>query len=239
MSCLVTICARGGSKGVPGKNIKPLMGRPLIAYSIKIAEYFLNSVSGDLVLSTDSSEIKAVAADYGLLTDYVRPDHLSNDTAGKVEAIADVLKYTESNTGKKYDYLLDLDISSPLRTLTDLNKAFEQLKKNENALNLFSVNSAHKNPYFNMVEQLGNGFVSLSKSIGETVLSRQAAPQVYEMNASFYFYRKEFFNKGLRSVITEASLPYVMDHICFDIDSQDDYLIMQCLLENGIIELEY
>jgi CMP-N-acetylneuraminic acid synthetase len=234
MRILITICARGGSKGIPKKNIRELGGRPLIGYSILIAQKFKDGFSGevDIALSTDSEEIKQVASTFGLVTDYVRPEHLANDTAGKVDAITDIKNFFESKNSVSYDFVLDLDVSSPLRTIDDLFKAFEIISNNTSALNLFSVNKANKNPYFNMVEQGENGFYFLSKSLGTDVLSRQNAPQVYEVNASFYFYRASFFYMGLKSVLSGKALIFEMDHTCFDLDHEIDFDFMDFLVSN-------
>ncbi|RYE58036.1 MAG: acylneuraminate cytidylyltransferase family protein, partial [Sphingobacteriales bacterium] len=122
MNILITICARGGSKGIPGKNIRKINGAPLIHYSISTAIKFKNSVPDDvdIALSTDSPEIKDVSRFAGLESDYIRPEHLSTDTAGKVDAIFDVRNFYEAHYKKTYDLILDLDVSSPLRNVDDL-----------------------------------------------------------------------------------------------------------------------
>ena len=188
MNILITICARGGSKGIPGKNIKPLNGKPLIGYSIETAKQFKKKYNNvDIVLSSDSDEIIQTAKDFGLTSDYKRPDYLANDTVGKIDAIKDILTYSESKNDQKYDYLLDLDVTSPLRNLEDLTNAFELLTADENAINLFSVSEAGRSPYFNMVEQKENGYFSLVKQPDGNLFTRQSAPKVYDLNASFYF----------------------------------------------------
>ena len=159
MKILITICARGGSKGIPGKNIKPLNGQPLIGYSIAVAKEFQSVFEGtDIMLSTDSEEIIRVAGVCGLKSDYKRPEYLANDTVGKIDAIKDLVLYSESKQGQTYDYILDLDVTSPLRNLQDLKIAFDILRSDENAINLFSVSEAGRSPYFNMVEQKENGY---------------------------------------------------------------------------------
>ena len=158
MNILITICARGGSKGIPGKNIKPLNGKPLIGYTIDIAKRFQEKHGNvEIALSTDSDEIIKVAEECGLHSDYKRPEALSGDTVGKIDAINDFVLYTEKTKGIKYDYVLDMDVTSPLRTLEDLEEAFELMNADPNAVNLFSVSEAGRNPYFNQVEQKENG----------------------------------------------------------------------------------
>ncbi len=96
MKILITICARGGSKGIPGKNIRNLNGKPLIYYTIKVAQQFRDSNNGvDIVLSTDSEEIAQTAEIFGLKTEYKRPAHLAGDRVGKIETIKDVLLWQE------------------------------------------------------------------------------------------------------------------------------------------------
>ena len=234
MNLLITICARGGSKGIPGKNIRTLNDKPLIAYSIDIANTFAKKHNADMALSTDSIDIKSMAAEYGLVTEYTRPEFLSGDSAGKIDTIADIKSYSEKVNGKKYDYVLDLDVTSPLRTLQDLEDAWEALKTNPAALNIFSVNPANRNPYFNMVESSGNGFFGLVKK-SQNIKSRQSAPLVYDMNASFYFYRSSFFDEGWKISITDRSLIYVMPHICFDLDHPHDFVIMEIMLKEKLM----
>lgn len=238
MNILITICARGGSKGIPGKNIKPLNGLPLIGYTIKTAKRFAEKFSTVIALSTDSADIQKVAAECGLKTDYLRPDNLATDTAGKIAVIEDLKKYEEEKNNLEFDFVIDLDITSPLRTVEDLENALDMLLHNEQAYNVFSVSPANRNPYFNMVESRNDGYIQLVKSGTKNILSRQAAPDVYDMNASFYIFRKSFFQDGHVSSITNRSLAYVMSHTCFDLDHPMDFTIMELLLKNDKLDFD-
>lgn len=229
MKTLVSICARGGSKGIPGKNIKSLNGTPLIAYTIQVAKRFAQKQGADIILSTDDELISMVAREFGITTGYTRPEYLASDTAGKIDTIKDALLYQEAVSGYQYDYILDLDVTSPLRTLEDLLAAFKSLANDGNAINLFSVNPAARNPYFNMVEQKEGGYYGLVAQSAQ-VLTRQSAPKVYDLNASFYFYKRRFFNDGYKTVFTPQSLIYVMPHICFDLDHMIDFDFLEYLL---------
>jgi CMP-N-acetylneuraminic acid synthetase len=232
---LVTICARGGSKGIPGKNIRMVAGKPLIAYSIHLAQAFAQSLGEgvELALSTDSPDIKAVAAEYGLITDYLRPAELATDTAGKIPVLDHVLRYHEARLGHSFDYLLDLDVTSPLRTLDDLLAGLDQLKAAPQAYNLFSVQVARKNPYFNIVELAPNGYIQLSKALQGAVLSRQSAPQAYDIDGAFYIYRRIFFDSGFPGAITPATIPYIMPHESFDLDEPLDLAFLEFLLTHN------
>lgn len=239
MKVLITICARGGSKGIPGKNIKLLNGKPLIGYSIDVAKQFQTKFAQtDIVLSTDSYEIIQVAESCGLKSEYKRPDYLANDTVGKIDAIKDVLVYSEEKCGSKYDFILDLDVTSPLRNMTDLETAFNLLYSDINAVNIFSVSKAGRSPYFNMVEQKENGYYAQVKTPQGDVFTRQSAPAVYDLNASFYFYRRTFFDLGYKGAITDKSLIYKVPHTCFDLDHPIDFDIISFLMENDKLDFD-
>ena len=109
MHILITICARGGSKGIPGKNIKILAGKPLIAYTIDVAQRFRHEFKTvDVALSTDSERIAETAKDCGLDSEYRRPEFLAGDAVGKIDAIRDVVLFYEHRNQTRYDYVLSL-----------------------------------------------------------------------------------------------------------------------------------
>lgn len=234
MNILITICARGGSKGIPGKNIRLLNGKPLIAYTIELAQNFAKENKADIALSTDSQDIRNTAADYGLHSKYNRLESLSTDDAGKIDVIADAMYFMESEQKIKYDIIIDLDVTSPLRNLDDLEKAYDMLLSNSAALNIFSVSPAKRNPYFNMVEEDSNGFFRTVKD-GKLFKSRQQAPRTYDMNASFYIFKKKFFQDNWRVSTTNQSLAYLVPHICFDLDEPEDFIVMEILMQRNLL----
>jgi len=236
MDILISLCARGGSKGIPGKNIRVLNGKPLIAYSIEVALAFAKKFNADIALSTDDSSIREVAAQWGMVTSYDRPEFLATDNAGKIDTITDLLLFEEESRSKTYDFVLDLDVTSPLRNLEDLEAAFNIMWEDTAALNLFSVNRAARNPYFNMVEQQENGYYGLVKK--GLFLTRQSAPDVYDLNASFYIYRRTFFDQGNKTTINDHSLIYIMPHMCFDLDHLIDFDFMEYLISNNKLGFE-
>ncbi|WP_293912758.1 MULTISPECIES: acylneuraminate cytidylyltransferase family protein [unclassified Sphingobacterium] len=240
MRGLITICARGGSKGIPGKNIRPINERPLIDYTIEIAEQLSDKYDIDIYLSTDNAEIKEVVYKLGrskIKLDYQRPEHLASDTAGKLDAIVDVKNFAEQKNNIRYDFVMDLDVTSPLRTIVDLDEAIKLLFQNKHALNLFSVSPANRNPYFNMVEETDDGFYTLCKK-GQ-FMTRQSAPRVFDLNASFYIFKSSFFEKGYRTVITEKSIVYEVPHLCFDLDHVIDFEIMSFLVTNKRLDFNF
>lgn len=237
MNILLTICARGGSKGIPGKNIKMLNGQPLISYTIKTSKRFSDLYDSDIALSTDSEEIRNLADSYGLTTVYKRPKHLATDNAGKIPVIRDLLLFEENLASKRYDYIVDLDVTSPLRTVEDIENAFNLLVGRHDAYNIFSVSLANRNPYYNMVEIGSERFANIVKE-GPIFKSRQEAPVVYDMNASFYIYRRNFFSEGFESAITDKSLIYVVPHICFDLDHPNDFVMMEVMIKEELLDFK-
>lgn len=236
MTILITICARGGSKGIPGKNIKPVGGRPLLAYTIDVAKRIAERHGADIVLSTDSEEIRCVGRECGLSTDYERPATLADDTCSKCDAIKDAMLYAEKSYRKRYDCVVDLDVTSPIRTTDDVEESIALLESHPGALTVFSVNPCARNPYFNMVEEKGDGYYGVV--LGGRYTTRQSAPKVYDMNASIYVYRREALDRENPRAVTDRSLAYVMDHICFDLDEPSDYDYLAFLLDTGRINID-
>lgn len=233
MRILITICARGGSKGLPGKNVKLLNGKHLIGYTIEFANKIFKSFDPKIELSTDDNEIIAVAKKYGLCSNYIRPKNLASDNSGKLETIRHLLDYSEKIEKINYDFIIDLDVTSPLRTIKDIENAFKILNETKRATNIFSVNSANKNPYFNMIEINNEGFAELVKFKSDKYLTRQSSPKVYELNAAFYIYKRIFFDSKKLNLINKNSIAFEMDHISFDIDNLIDFDFMNYLLESN------
>lgn len=234
---LITVCGRGGSKGIPGKNVKPVGGRPLLAYTADTARKFADLHGCDVIVSTDSDEIRRVAADCGLPTDYVRPDYLANDTCGKPEAIKDAMLWAEKANGKRYDYVIDLDVTSPIRTIADIEACLAKIEADPEALTIFSVNPCGRNPYFCQVEQKDGGYYSVVCG-NVKFKSRQSSPKVYDMNGSIYVYRREALDCDDPRAITPRSLIHEMDHLCFDLDEPQDFDYLSYLFDTGKISFD-
>jgi N-acylneuraminate cytidylyltransferase/CMP-N,N'-diacetyllegionaminic acid synthase len=186
---LCTICARGGSKGVPRKNIQEVGGKPLIAHSIEQALAWERT--DEVVVSTDDEEIQTVATEYGASSPFLRPEELATDEAAKIPVIQHALQEIEDRQDCEYDYVVDIDATAPLRTVDDIESCFRVVLKDE-VSNAYTVTEADKNPYFNMVELNDDGYAQLSKELPNDVVRRQEAPDVYAMNASVYVYDRNF-----------------------------------------------
>lgn len=228
MKILITICARKGSKRVKNKNMRDLIGKPLIAHTIETAKKW--GRAHRIIVSTDSDEIAEISREYGAEVPFMRPDELASDTAPKLPVIQHAVKYLEDEENEKFDLIVDLDPTSPLRTVEDLENAYNIMIQKD-SINLFSVCLARKNPYFNMVELDEKGYAHLSKKLENPVFRMQDTPKVYELNASIYMYwRKHLFD--MDSVINDGSIIYEMpDERSIDIDSEVDFKMVEFFIK--------
>ena len=224
---LCTLCARGGSKGLKNKNFLNLNGKPLLNHSI---EHALNlSFVDNVVFSTDSLKIKQLSIKAGADCWFIRDKELSSDKAAKIPVISDLLLRSEARYKKKFDYIIDLDVTSPLRVFEDTIKAFN-LFLDKDAANLITGCESRKNPYFNMVE-VHNELPKLVKK--SNYKRRQDAPKVYDMNASIYIWKREALIKQ-KSLFTNKTVFYEMPfERSIDIDSKSDFDYVEFLMEDS------
>lgn len=231
MNILFVICARAGSKGVKGKNTRLFLGKPLIYYTVAAFEEYRLKYNAednvDLAINTDSEllvkQLRGTGAEH-IFVD--RKDYLAGDLVAKKDVIQDTLKEVEQLNGVIYDIIVDLDLTSPLRTAGDIDGTIRTLLEDENADIAYSVAEARRSPYFNMVLQDENGYyTTVMKS---DFVARQQAPKCYDMNASIYAYRRAYL---LSSQIYERkALIWIMqDTGILDIDSEDDMKMMEVI----------
>lgn len=223
MKTIASICARGGSVGVPGKNIRTLHGKPLIAHTIDQA---LSVKEIDAVyVSTDSLEIAEVARQYGALVPYLRPAEMATSNAAKVPVIQHLCDWVSLNIGG-FDRIVDLDPTSPLRSVADIEACLSLLDADTDTV--ITGFESEKNPYFNMVEQKADGNIGLVCRPTGVVVARQQAPHVYSMNASIYVWHRHSLSKGLWGGRLKL---YVMPRErSIDIDSPLDFAIVEMLM---------
>jgi CMP-N,N'-diacetyllegionaminic acid synthase len=228
---LCTICARGGSKGLKNKNIKNLLGKPLIAHSIELAKK--SNLFSHIVVSTDSDEIMAIAREYGAEVFFKRSPALSNDTAGKLDVIKDAFKRSENHFKSKFDYHFDLDATSPLRLVSDLEEAFEKFLLNNYEV-LQTAMPSRRSPYFNLIELDEAGFIHLSKSPQNRILRRQDSPKCYDLNASIYIWTRDaILNKD--TIFGEGCGLYVMpEERSIDIDNEIDFEFVEFIMNKRL-----
>lgn len=227
MNTIVTICARGGSRGVPGKNIRPLLGKPLIVYTIEQAK----SCPGiDAVyVSTDDPKIAEVAHAAGAQVPFLRPTELATATAPKIPVIQHLVEYIE-HAGVRVGRIVDLDPTSPLRTVEDIEACMRLLDEKTDVV--ITGYEAEKNPYFNMVECRPDGSVVLVKPPPYPVEARQLAPTVYAMNASIYVWHRRTLGKGLWG--GRVKLHIMPRERSIDIDTPLDFKLVELLLRERL-----
>jgi len=234
MNILFTLCGRAGSKGVRGKNARDFLDIPLVWYSMANIALYKERFSGndhiDIVLNTDSEDlIKLVENVKDLDVTILRRDaSLGGDKVPKVAVILDCLTRSEEIFKVKYDMVVDLDITSPLRTVQDIKNAIDKKALRSDVDVVYSVAPSRRNPYFNMVKE-ENGF--FCKAIPSNFTTRQEAPVFYDMNASIYAYSPDALKKKEHATFFNSNCDAVVmaDTGILDIDSEEDYELMQVI----------
>ena len=216
---LCTICMRGGSKGVPNKNLRKLHGKPLMAYTI--GQALESGLFDHVVVSTNSNEIAETAKSLGAEAWFLRPAELATDVSPKLPVIRHAFLEAEKYYGRPFDVLIDLDATSPLRDVEDITGAYRQFVE-ENADILITACPARKNPYFNMIEKV-NGRIRKVKEIENPPVRRQDTPQVYDMNASIYIWNRQAL-MGKNTLFTDKTSLFLMpEERSVDIDTALDW----------------
>lgn len=229
MKLLVVIPARGGSKGIPRKNIKPFNGKPLIYYAIDTARAVASD--DDICVSTDDDEIIQVVEDYGLKVPFKRPAELATDTAGTYEVLLHALDFYETR-GNHYDALILLQNTSPFRTADHLKEALKLFTPDVDMV--VSVKECAANPYYCVFEENGDGFLQVSKGDG-TIYRRQDAPKVYEYNGAIYIINPESLKKQHMHQFNKR-VKYVMDEMSsYDLDTMTDWKIAEMIKKEGLL----
>lgn len=223
MTTICSICARGGSQGVPRKNIRMLMGKPLIVHTIEQA--LASPIIDRVFFSTDDAEIAAVAKAAGAEVPFLRPAEMATSSAAKLPVIEHLVGEVEK-MGVTVTRIVDLDPTSPLREQADIAAAYAMLDDDTDCV--ITGYPAEKNPYFNMVEPTGDGTVGLVKRLANDVTSRQAAPKVWSMNGSIYVWHRHTLKAGLWNGRTRI---YEMPHErSVDIDTEIDFRMVELLM---------
>ena len=230
MRYVALICARGGSKGLPGKNIKPLGGVPLIGRSIQIAKQV--SRLDRVIVSTDSEEIAKIARDYGAEVPFIRPSELAKDTSSEWLVWQHTLEYLKKHDSNKVDALVNLPTTAPLRNVIDIENCLDEYEKGDVDI-VITVTEAHRSPYFNMITNDDKGYSSLVIS-GNKITRRQDAPVVYDMTTVAYVAKTEYvknsnglFDGRVRSV----EIPIER---AIDVDTELDFKIAESILQRKL-----
>lgn len=226
MRALVIIPARGGSKGIPRKNIKLLNGIPLIHYTIDVARSVASD--DDICVSTDDSEIISVVENYGLKVPFVRPKELASDVAGTYEVLLHALNYYEEKLHRHYDVVILLQNTSPFRSAKQLQEALELYRDNIDMV--VSVKECQANPYYSVFEENDEGFLNVCKGDG-SIYRRQDAPKVYEYNGAIYIMNANVL-KNTHMHMMKKRVKYVMDDFSsFDLDTMWEWQVAEMMVK--------
>ena len=230
MKRICSICARGGSKGVVNKNIRMLMGKPLIAHTIlqaKEADCF------DLiVVSSDSLEILNISKEWGADMVVERPEDMASDHSAKFPAIKHCIKTIEKQVHYEFDTIVDLDATSPLRSIDDIHNSLKMIENSDSSNNLVTGSPSRRSPYFNLVELNKNGFVIVSKGLDDSIIRRQDSPECFDLNASIYIWKRKAFYNNETVISNDTSLFVMPEERSIDIDSELDFEIVMLLMKN-------
>ena len=228
MKILFTICGRAGSKGIKNKNLRKFCGKYLVYYTVSAIDLYLKKhpeVNYDIVVNSDSQELLELTANNGMreVEQIVRDESLAGDSIGKIAVINDCLEKMEARKGIHYDMVVDLDITSPLRTVEDLEKVIT-LHAGKQADVTTTVATARRNPYFNQVKRTEHG---VKKVIDSNYTARQQAPEIYDMNASIYAYKPEFLKTGKGVLDGYCEIVEMYDTGILDLDHENDFELME------------
>lgn len=229
MNSLVIIPARGGSKGIPHKNIKPLNGKPLIYYTIDVARAIVTD--DNICVSTDDYEIIKCVEKYNLKVPFVRPAELATDTAGTYEVLLHALDFYEKQ-GKQFDNIILLQNTSPFRTAENVKEALRLYSDQIDMV--VSVKETASNPYYNCFEEDDNGFLKISKGNG-LFTRRQDVPKAYEYNGAIYVINPKSLKEKPLGRFTKR-MKYVMDDIhSVDLDNMIDWKFAEFVIKENLI----
>jgi CMP-N-acetylneuraminic acid synthetase len=230
MSIIAFIFARGGSKGLPDKNIKILNGKPLIAWSIEHAKSVKRV--DRVIVSTDSEEIARIAREYGAEVPFMRPAALATDNSPEWLSWQHSLKYLKNTDGCLPDLMLSIPTTAPLRNVKDIDKVIDEYKKSDTDI-VIVVTESHRNPFFNIVKEGVDGYVDLFGSGDEVLSRRQDCPKAYDITTIAYAARPSFvlnknsiFEGRVRQVI-------VPQERSIDIDTLLDFEIAEYMFKKN------
>ena len=234
MNILFTICGRAGSKGIKNKNLRSLLNKPLAYWTISAIDLFVKKqnsfkdLSYDIALNTDSLELVSMVQNSKMKQiDIVnRKDELAGDVIGKIDVVRDTFLQMSQKKNVNYDIVIDLDITSPLRTENDIKNLINKYKETLPDV-VFSVTESRRNPYFNMVQRNSEG--KIEKVINSQFTSRQQAPTVYDMNASLYAYNPEFLIKNMQLFDAKSEIIEMLDTAVLDLDKPIDFDLLEVL----------
>jgi CMP-N,N'-diacetyllegionaminic acid synthase len=227
---LCSICVRGGSKGVPKKNIKALHGKPLMYYTIECANEA--KYIEDIVVSSDSDEMLSMAEGFGVKTTIKRPDKFATDSASKWDVFIHLVEKYEARTGKTVDYLVDLDVTVPLRKPEHIEGAIQMMLDNDVDV-VITGYEPERNPYFNMMEVADGKYATIVKKSEKPIVCRQDAPLVYSLTPAVYVIKKSALYEFKHWSDAKCMIFEIPRINAIDIDTPFDFDLVEYLMKNN------
>lgn len=228
MNILCTICARGGSKGVKRKNLLKINNKTLIELTHDLSKN-IKEIS-NISFSSDSKEMIEHAKELKIEYIFNRPLSLARSNTPKILAIRNLLINSEIYFKKKFNFIVDLDVTAPLRSKNDIKKCISKIIKRKLDI-VLTVNNPKRNPYFNIIEKDKNNNYKVVKKAKKNIYSRQSAPKVYDLNPSIYVWRRNFLLKTKNLFSGRVGVHLLSDSHSIDIDSYEDYLYLKYIME--------
>ena len=229
MKPICVIPARGGSKGVPRKNIRPLLNKPLIAYTIE--KSLKSDIFSHVIVSTEDKEIAKISKKFGAEVPFMRPKNLAKDTTGMAEVLVHAVLQLNS-LGYDFDVFVNRDCTVPFIRDSDIASSIKLLKKS-NCDAVYGVYRQHLNPYFNMMELNSKGFLNISKKLAKRPRSRHEAPVVYQLNGLFTYNKEKFLKTG-NSIMSKA-IPFEIPlERVFMIDTEAEFNMAKLMFKKMI-----
>jgi CMP-N-acetylneuraminic acid synthetase len=225
MRIFAFVFARGGSKGLPGKNIRPLLGKPLLCYSLDTAKQ-LTEID-QIFVSTDDADIAAVAKQAGVHV-IDRPAELATDQSSEFLSWQHAVKYAQERFGQ-FDLFVSLPCTAPLRALEDVTAAIQKIQSTSADL-CVSMTESQRSPYFNMVRQLPNGFVEIAIQHESKVVRRQDVPQLFDLTTVVYVSTPSFILSHSSAFAGKVTAIEVPKSRAVDIDDLYDFIVAEAFL---------
>ena len=236
-TCLAVIPARGGSKGLPGKNVRPLAGMPLLVHSLMCAQ--LAPQITRTIVSTDSDEIASLARAHGADVPFLRPADLARDDSPMLSVLKHALAEIERAEGRTYSTVLLLDPTSPGRTPADIARAFEILQADQHADGVIACSRPTFNPFWVGVTADSAGYLQSAFPQARSFTRRQDVPAFYRINGAIYLWQREFLVSATSTLDGRQLMIEIPEIRALSIDDLTDFEHAEALLDKGLIQFPW